>query len=84
MKTVTLVLASFRKGDILFLVDLKDVNFQIPIHPLLHPQEDDLSFCGTLYQPFDSTLRCHQSLHIGFNLVSPVGSLSYFIIWTAG
>ena len=32
METVSLILRTFRKGDVMFSIDLKDTNFQIPVH----------------------------------------------------
>ena len=37
METVTSVLGSIQRGDWMFLLDLKDAYFQIPIHPDSHP-----------------------------------------------
>ena len=37
METVSSVLGSIRKGDIMILIDLKDVYFQIPFHPESRP-----------------------------------------------
>ena len=67
IETVSSVLGSIRKGDIMFFISLKDTHFQIPIHPDFLPylritlKKEGFPVQGIVFWPFHSTSGLYQN-----------------------
>ena len=80
MDTIMLFLSSFRKGNIMLSVDLKDFYLQNLIHPdlrqyLCFPSEGQFPSSVTVLWPFNSTPGLYQGVYTSLYMGTPTGYL---------